>query len=124
MQELQNLPTKLNNLLLHSCMISNDIGSLVPRKNPRILSILNRFLLYILRDNLLNAPEGDPLPNFFKIDLPLIILILLAQRLDLLTDHLRFKAHIADLFIDFYIKFLLCGGLEHVEEVAELAFFF
>lgn len=101
MQELQNLPTKLNNLLLHPSMISNDIGSLIPRKNPSILPILDRPFLYILRDNLLNAPEGDPLPNFFEIDLPLIILILLAQRLDLLTDHLRFKAHIADLFIDF-----------------------
>lgn len=84
-------------------MVGDYVGGLASWKNWNTQIHLYWLLFNILRDDLVHASKGDPFPNLFEVDFPLIVLVLLAEWFDFAIDEVSVKFQTVDLLIDLKI---------------------
>ena len=86
LHEVQHLSTKIQSRLFQICMCCDYASCLIIWKYVACSYCPPRFLGDCLRNDLLQTAIGNFFPNGYKIDLPLLILVLLTQSLDFILS--------------------------------------
>lgn len=113
----QDVSTEIESLFFYTCMYCYNACGLVSCKKAYVGNRFDWLLLYGLRYKFFDASVADFSPDIFKVDLPLVILILFTEILQFLIDLLAFESQVSNLTVNNLIQFAFSGWLKQTKEM-------